>query len=100
MNAMMTLNDIVLPVFDNVSGSGNNSQFRISGFISVTPCGWKFNNKNGSNPACFVAPSAPVPSDYLQLKFSKYIPVGDLNLTCALGTDACDDGPRGANLAD
>jgi hypothetical protein len=99
MDYMMTLSDVVLPVFDNVSGSGQNSQFRISGFISVTPCGWKFNNKSGSNPSCFTPPN-PVPADYLQVKFSSYIPIGELNLTCVLGTDACDNGPRTAALAD
>jgi Flp pilus assembly protein TadG len=100
MDTMMTLGDIVLPVFSNVTGTGNSSQFQISGFISVTPCGWKFNNKSGTNPACFVTPTAPVPNDYLQMKFSEFIPIGQLNLTCKLGDDTCDDGPRAATLAD
>jgi Flp pilus assembly protein TadG len=100
MDFMMTLGDIVLPVFDDLTGTGSASQFRISGFISVTPCGWKFNNKSGNNPACFLPPPSPVPSDYLQVKFSAYVPVGEVNLACALGTDACDNGPRGTALAD
>jgi len=100
MDQMMTLGEIVLPVFDNISGSGNNSQFRITGFVSVKPCGWKFNNKSGNDPSCFVPPTSPVPDNYLQIKLAKFIPVGSLNLACKLGNSACDNGPRGVALAD
>jgi hypothetical protein len=99
MNQMMTLGAVTLPVFDNVTGSGSTSQFRITGFISVTPCAWKFQNKQGSNPAC-ATPVTPVPTNYLQVKFSGFIPVGSLNLTCGWNHPACDTGPRGYTLAD
>lgn len=99
MNQMMTLGAVTLPVFDNVTHQGGGSLFRITGFISVTPCSWKFQNKQGSNPAC-ATPVSPVPTNYLQVKFSNFIPVGSLNLACGWNDPACDTGPRGYALAD
>lgn len=104
MDAMMTLNDIVLPVYTSVTGSGNNTQYTISGFLAVTPCRYSINNKSGPapasvNPLCGALPLTP-PSDYLQVRYSGYIPVGSLNLKCKLADNACDHGPRAVTLAD
>jgi Flp pilus assembly protein TadG len=104
MDTMFAIDDIVLPVYNSVIGTGNNSQFNIVGFISVTPCRYKINSKTGPaiaavNPGCAALPASP-PSDYLQLKYSDYVPIGDVSLTCALGNDLCDDGPRSTELAD
>jgi hypothetical protein len=104
MDIMFSLHDVVLPVYNSVTGTGSNSQFNIVGFISVTPCRYKINNKTGPsaasvNAGCAALP-ATLPSDYIQLKYSAYIPLGQLNLSCPLGTDLCDDGPRGTTLAD
>jgi hypothetical protein len=101
---MFALDDIALPVYNSVTGNGNNSEYNIVGFISVTPCRYKINNKTGPapgdvNPGCAALP-ATVPSDYLQLKYSSYVPIGDVSLTCAFGNNVCDNGPRGVTLAD
>jgi len=102
MDTMFSTLDVVLPVYNSVTGSGNNSSFNIVGFISVTPCRYKINNKSGPgavNAGCAALP-ATVPSDYIQLKFSSYVPIGDVSLTCFIGNDLCDDGPRSSTLAD
>lgn len=104
MDTMFTTHDIVLPVFSSVTGTGNTAQFNIVGFISVKPCRYRINNKTGPNaadvnPGCGPLPATP-PADYLQLKYSFYIPIGSVSETCELGEDMCDDGPRGTTLAD
>jgi hypothetical protein len=104
MDAMMTTRDILLPVFDTVSGSGSNARFHLVGFLSATPCRYRINNQTGPdpsrvNPSCGAAPY-PAPNDYLQLRYSRYVPVGSLNPTCSLGVPTCDTGPRIAVLAD
>lgn len=102
MDTMFSTKDVVLPVFDSVTGSGNNSQFNIVGFMSVTPCRYKINNKTGPGTVNTACPALPpsVPSDYIQLMYSSYVPVGQISLTCPFGTDLCDDGPRSSTLAD
>jgi hypothetical protein len=103
MNDMVGVGPVVLPVYDDVDDSGSTSKFRITGFVTVDVCGWKLNNKSGNDsaesPSCFTAPS-PVPDDYLQVKFAKFVPVGDLNLTCELANTSCDNGARVFKLAD
>ena len=97
MNSILD-KEIVIPVFDQVTGQGANSQFRITGFVGVQVCGWKFNHKSGSG-TCFTPPAFPVPNNYLQVQGKRFIPIGDLNTSCALGTSTCDNGVRLFQLA-
>jgi hypothetical protein len=100
MNTMMNSGDIVIPVFSALTLNGQNSDFTITGFVSVQVCGWKLNNKSG-NGACFTAPSTPVPANYLQVKFGHAIPIGGLNLQCQMADPSgCDMGARVYSLAD
>lgn len=96
MNSILD-KEIVIPVFDQITGNGNGSQFRITGFVGVKVCGWKFNNKSGSG-ACST-PVIPAPKNYLQVQGKRFIPIGDLDTSCALGTSGCDDGVRLFQLA-
>jgi hypothetical protein len=102
MDQMMAQSSVVLPVYSSVSGTGQNSSFTITGFLSVVPCRYKINNKSGPsvpNAACGPLPANP-PNDYIQLVFSSFIPVGSLNINCKLNDNSCDNGPRTAVLAD
>ncbi len=104
MNSMMALGDIVLPVYTSVTGNGSNAKYTISGFLSVTPCRYQINSKSGPAPgsvnaACGALPVS-LPSDYIQLRYSAFIPVGSLNLKCKLADSSCDHGPRSVTLAD
>jgi hypothetical protein len=101
---MMTENDIVLPVFDTVTGTGSNANYHITGFVSVTPCRYKVNNQTGPdastvNSRCGPPPVAP-PGSYIQLRYSGWVPVGSISATCQLGNTTCDTGPRTTVLAD
>ena len=104
MNHMMSLDAVALPVYDTFNdGGGNNAKLRIVGFITAMPCRYKINNMTGPaagsvNPGCDALPASP-PNSYIQLKFTKFIPVGELNLGCELAT-ACDGGTRLSKLAD
>jgi len=65
---------------------------------------FRINNKTGPdpstvNPGCGALPADPG-SDYLQLRYSSFIPIGRINAACALADDLCDDGLRAATLAD
>ncbi len=90
--------EIVIPVFDQVTGSGNGSRFRITGFVSVEVCGWRFNNAAG-NGACY-QPISPVPDSYLQVRGKRFIPIDEVNTACALGSSTCDNGVRLFQLAE
>jgi Flp pilus assembly protein TadG len=103
MDVMFQLPNVVLPVYESVTGTGNSATFSVVGFLAVTPCRWRINNKSGPaestvNAGCAALPVSP-PDDYLQVKYSAYVPVGGLNMACRLGSGACD-GPRGTALAD
>ncbi len=102
MNQMLTNDAVVLPVYDSLTLNGSLADYRIIKFVSVKVCGWKFNNKSGDDLAqadhCFVPPS-PAPTDYMQVKYQSFIPIGELNLKCELGDNACD-GPRVFSLVD
>jgi hypothetical protein len=91
--------EVVLPVFDSVSGKGATADYHISGFISVQICGFDFENKRGIG-GCFDVSAEPDPgtNSYLQVMFKRFISVGELDTTCATGT-ACDKGSRVVNLA-
>lgn len=102
---------VILPVFDQMRGSGQGSEFQVTGFISVRMCAYKFNNQKGDDTyvagddidasgSCWSKDSVPVPEpkNYFQVKFRKYIPMGELNTACVLGSSC--DGIRLAKLAD
>ncbi len=91
--------EIVLPVFGLVTGRGNNSEFGISGFVSVEMCAWKFNNSSGA-AGCASAVSPPVPADYIQVRYKRFIAMGDVSTSCALGNTTCDNGVRLFQLAE
>lgn len=106
MNSILD-KDIAIPIFDLVTGNGQNSVFRITGFLGVRVCAWKFNNKKGGQSpptSCYDAARVPnpVPKDYIQVRFTSYIPVGEINTNCVLGstTAACAPGLRVVKLAD
>ncbi len=98
MDAILGI-DITLPVFDDVTGSGNNTKFRITGFVTATMCGWKFNNKSG-HAACFTTVPHPVPKNYLQVMYKNFVPIGQVSTTCQLGNVTCDNGVRLYQLAE
>src|SRR3954454_16372767 len=50
MDVMFTTRDVVLPVYNNVVGTGSNARYSIVGFVSVTPCRYRINNKTGPDP--------------------------------------------------
>lgn len=103
-SAMNTLLDdeITIPVYDSLTGSGNNATFHVMGFLSIKVCGWKFNNKQGRSTACFSTSmvGTPVPQNYLQVRYTGFIPIGDAANSCLIGNTACDLGTRVAKLYD
>jgi hypothetical protein len=106
MNSILD-KEIAIPIFDQVTGTGQNSVFRVTGFLGVKVCAWKFNNRNGGQSpptSCYQASRVPtpVPQDYIQVRFTSYIPVGEINTGCQLGstTPACSPGLRVVKLAD
>ncbi len=93
--------EIVIPVYDQLTGNGQNSQFRIMGFLSLRMCGYKFQNKRGQG-ACFSQLVVPVPEpqNYLQIRYTGYSALGDAGTTCVIGNIECDLGTRLFKLAD
>ncbi len=91
--------DVVLPVFDSVTGNGANARYAISGFISVAVCGFEFGNMK-SIGGCFDDSASPAPAgnSYLQVKFKRFIASGQLDPACGFGA-ACDKGSRVVKLA-
>jgi hypothetical protein len=106
MNSILD-KEITIPIFDLVTGTGQNSVFRITGFLGVRVCAWKFNNQRGGQvppTSCYDAARVPtpVPADYIQVRFASFIPVGEINTGCQLGstTPNCAPGLRVVKLAD
>jgi hypothetical protein len=100
MNSLLD-DEIAIPVYDLLSGSGSNAQFRVMGFLSTKVCAWKFNNKNGQG-SCYdplVVP-VPVPQFYLQVRYNAFIPLADIATNCTIGNFACDLGTRSFQLSD
>jgi hypothetical protein len=115
------LNDIlgqqsVIPVYDTVTGSGQNAKYRVIGFLGVRVCGWKIGNNSGTTPdptyggtSCYDNSSAVrLPSgnnsdDAFQVRVTSFIPVGGLSSYCGLGggsTPACNTNLRVTQLID
>lgn len=90
--------EVVLPVFDALTGQGQGSSFRITGFLGVQICGWKFNHNTGTG-TCGSTVANP-PQNYLQVRFRRFIAIGDLNLSCPVADPTCDNGQRGFALAE
>jgi hypothetical protein len=100
MNSVLD-DEIAIPVYDQLTSSGGNSEFRITAFLSIQICGWKYNNKNGQG-ACFdplVVP-VPAPKNYLQIHYNAFIPTDDPAANCIIGNFDCDLGTRSFHLAD
>lgn len=96
-----TLGDtIVLPVYDLRSGNGNTALYRIVDFAAIQVCAIKAGLTAFHDP-CWNPATVPTESNarYLQFKFVRYVPVGEISVTCPLGA-ACDTGLRVAKLAD
>jgi len=93
--------EIAIPVYDLLSGSGNNARFRVMGFLSIKVCAWKFQNKDGEG-LCYDGDLVPVPTpqNFLQVRYTGFIPLGDISSTCLLANTACDLGTRLAKLAE
>ncbi len=103
-SAMMALDEIALPVFDQVTGNGANTKFRIVGFVTVVGCRYRINNKSGPapadvNPECSALPVSP-PPDYIQLAYKSFVPISEISKVCVLANTACDHGTRTFKLAD
>ena len=90
--------EVVLPVFDALTGQGQGSSFRITGFVGVQICGWKFNHNSGTG-VCGGAVVNP-PQNYLQVRFRRFIAISDLNISCPLADPTCDNGQRSFALAE
>ncbi len=98
MNDMLDT-ESVLPVFSQLTTpTGNNADFRITSWVGVTLCGWKFNAQSG-NGSCFDS-SASLPRSYIQLRYTKIIAVGELSSWCRMGDPTCDRGVRVLKLTD
>lgn len=113
------LNDIlgqqsVLPVYDRLSGNGQNAELRVIGFLGVRICGWKIGNRSGTTPdptyggtGCYDSsaavrlPSGNNSPDAFQVRVTQFIPVGSLSSFCGLGggsTPACETNLRVTQL--
>lgn len=106
----------VLPVYDQMSGSGQNAKLRVIGFLGVRVCGWKIGNSSGTipdpvyggtscydNSAAVRLPSGNNSDDALQVRVTNFVPVGQLSSFCGLGggsTPACTTNLRVTQLID
>lgn len=86
---------VAIPVYDQVSGQGAGTQFRIIGFLSAKVCGIKSNSKAATG-TCYLAgkeiltgQDVSLTDNSLQIIFSSYAPVSDLSSVCALGNSSC-----------
>lgn len=93
---------IVIPTYDQVSGNGCNGVYRITGFVELKVCGFKLTNGNGAQTggSCFDVSLAPTGNDrFVQLQFVRFIPVGQLDVTCQIAA-ACDSDVQVLKLAE
>ena len=91
---------VVLPVYDSRSGPGNNATYNIVSFAAIQICAVKTGVTAHTDP-CANPGSFPVANNarFLQFRFVRYVPPGEVSITCSLGT-SCDSGLRVAQLAE
>jgi len=101
---------IVFPVFDTMTPSGgSNVRYHITGFLSAQICGWKLNQLyrdtdygSVTNP-CYstsALPTLPSSLDFVQVRFRKMVPVGEISSLCTVETLGCNFGVRTVALAE
>jgi hypothetical protein len=93
---------IVVPVYDSLTSSGSHSVYNITGFVAVTFCGARLNPSTLITGDCLVSNDTTNDGHarWAQVQFTKYIPMGELNVTCEMGDEDCDSGLRVFKLAD
>lgn len=105
--------DIVFPVFDSVTTSGgSNVRYHITGFLSAQICGWKLSTPYKdtdskyigivTNP-CYSESAIPTLAsnlEYVQVRFRKLVPVGEISSLCTVETLGCDFGVRMVSLGE
>lgn len=85
---------VPLPVFREVSGSGGNATYVVTGFLGVTICGWKVGNSSGTVPTlggtpCFT-PTPALPTgggsndNAFQVRVERFTPIGEISDVCGL----------------
>lgn len=91
----------VLPIFDVVTGSGQNATYQVVGFLGVVVCGWKVGKASGTTPdptfggaACYdSSPTVALPTgngsndNAFQVRVKRFIPIGDIGAYCGLTSD-------------
>lgn len=99
---MITLlgDTIVLPVYDVRSGNGDTALYHIVKFAAVQICAIKA-GLSAYHDLCWDPATVLTGSNdrYLQFRFVRHVPLGEVSITCALGA-SCDTGLRVAKLAD
>lgn len=106
MNDLLHEKEFLAPVYDTVTKAAGDRYYKITGFISLQLCGWDFNKKDPSESrnltsSCFdpfLTPT-PVDTDWIQVQYSGFVPIGDISKGCSLGTPSCDYGVRVFKLA-
>jgi Flp pilus assembly protein TadG len=92
--AMQTIMDknVLLPVYSTVTGTGGNAVYTIVGFIAVQICGYMSNNKQALG-LCYdsTTPGVQLTGTDMQLRYSSYIPVGEIGEVCALGSSCAEN---------
>lgn len=92
---------LLFPVYDNLSGTGNNTTYQIRGFVPAQLCGWRRSSNSGyDQPGCHDGVALEWASGggnnrlvALKLRPSRLIPVSDIHTTCGLGGTECQYAP-------
>lgn len=102
--------EIVFPVFDSVTTSGgSNVRYHITGFLSAQICGWKLNQLYKDTDyasvtnKCYSSSAIPTLDNnlsYVQVRFRKMVPVGEIGSLCTVETLGCDFGVRIVSLGE
>ncbi len=93
--------EIILPVYDQISGAGATARMRIVSFVTVKVCAWKSGDSSGHGDCWNSAELVELAgsSAYLQLKYVRTVPAAEIATTCRLGDSPCDLGLRVVKLA-
>jgi Flp pilus assembly protein TadG len=101
VSAFSTIMDdvVAIPVYDVVSGNGNNANYHVVGFLSVRICGYRSNNQVAGPGMCYVtndplvtpnvANNVALVDNSLQVQYAGYTPVAELNTECPIGDVDC-----------